>query len=86
MIAMAEEFKLRKSQEQSAAKISTICLILSMLTMAAWGWTPLKEIVPALTILLIFGLFVLVSIGMAIVGVYRGIQARALKARIEDTD
>lgn len=81
---MAEAVANRKAQEQSAAKISTICLILSMLTMAAWGWTPLKEIVPAAVSLSIFGGFVIVSIVMAIVGVYRGIQHRALKARIED--
>ena len=84
MIAMAEDLALRKAQEQSAAKISTICLILSMLTMAVWGWTPLKNIVPAAPILLIFVGFVLVSICMAFVGVYRGIQKRALEARIED--
>lgn len=86
MIAMAEELALRKSQEQNAARISTICLILSMLTMAAWGWTPLKHIVPATVNLWIFVCLGVVSIFMAVTGVYRGIQARALKAKIEDTD
>lgn len=81
---MAEAVANKKAQEQKAAKISTICLILSMLTMAAWGWTPLKNIVPAAVNLWIFVCFVFASIVMAFVGVYRGIQHRALKARIED--
>lgn len=81
---MAEDLALRKSQEKKAARVSTICLILAMLTMAAWGWTPLKNIVPAAPILLIFVGFVLVSIIMAFVVVYRGLQHRALKAKIED--
>ena len=52
--------------------------------MAVWGWTPLKNIVPAAPTLLIFVGFVLVSICMAFVGVYRGIQKRAVEAKIED--
>ena len=82
---MTEELKLRKTQERNAAKYSTACLILAMLTMGLWGWTPLKNIVPAATNLLIFGGFVLGSIFLAIVSVYRGIQKRSLKAQIEDT-
>ena len=81
---MTEALVNKKREEHEAAKISTICLILSMLTMAAWGWTPLKEIVPAATSLLIFVGFVFVSMVMAVVALYRGIQHRALKAKIED--
>lgn len=81
---MAEDLKLKKTQERNAAKYSTACLILAMLTMGAWGWTPLKSIVPAVTTLIIFGSLVLVSIFMAVLSVYRGIQKRSLEAQIED--
>ena len=82
---MTEELKLRKAQERNAAKYSTACLILAMLVMAVWGWTPLKNIVPAAANLGIFGVLVLASIFLALTAFYRGIQKRALKAKIEDT-
>lgn len=82
---MTEDLKLRKTQERNAAKFSTACLILAMLSMAAWGWTPLKTIVPAGANLIIFGALVLTSMTLALISVYRGIQKRALKAKIEDT-
>ncbi len=81
---MTEDLKLRKTQEQNAAKYSTACLILAMLTMAVWGWTPLKNIVPAAVNLGIFGILVLTSVFLALTSVYRGIQKRSLKAQIED--
>ena len=84
MIAMDEEMKLRKTQEINAAKYSTSCLIAAMLIMGAWGWTPLKNIIPAATNLVIFGALVLASLILASTSVYRGIQKRSLKAKIED--
>jgi hypothetical protein len=81
---MAETLELRKRQERNAAKISTACLFAAMLTMAAWGWTDLKYTVSAVTNLTVFGSLVLVSIFMAITSVYRGIQKRALKAKLDD--
>ena len=81
---MAEEMKLRKTQERNAAKYSTSCLIAAMLIMGAWGWTPLKNIIPAATNLVFFGMLMLTSVFFALTSVYRGIQKRALKAKIED--
>lgn len=82
---MTEDLKLKKAQERNAAKFSTVFLILAMLSMAAWGWTPLKTIVPAVANIVIFGVLVLASMILALISVYRGIQKRALKAKIEDT-
>ena len=82
---MTEDLKLRKTQERNAAKYSTSCLIAAMLIMGAWGWTPLKHIIPASVTLGTFGALVLTSIFLALTSVYRGIQKRSLKAQIEDT-
>lgn len=84
MIAMNEELKFRQTQERNAAKFSTACLIVAMLMMAAWGWTPLKNIVPAAANLVFFGILMLTSVFFALTSVYRGIQKRSLKAKIED--
>ena len=84
MIAMSENLELRKTQGKNAAKISTFFLILAMLTMAVWGWTPLKNIIPAAANLGIFGIFLATSMFMAGLTVYRGLQTRALEAKIED--
>ncbi len=83
---MAEHLEKLQKQEKNAAIMSSVFLGIAMLGMALWGWTPLKNIIPALTILTLF----VTSVGIAIVGagfrIYRGIQVRALKAKIADID
>lgn len=66
--------------------MSSISLGVAMLVMALWGWTPLKNIIPALTVLTLFVSFVILAIAGAAFRIYRGMQVRALKAKIVDTD
>ena len=81
---MDEHLKDIQKQQKTAATRASVSLILAMLTMAIWGWTPLKNIIPALAVLTVFAVFIIFSIGMTILSFYRGIQARAQKAIIED--
>ena len=83
---MSEHLEKLKRQEKRAAFMSSISLGIAMLTMALWGWTPLKNMVPALTVLTLFGSFVVLAIGGAVFRIYRGIQVRALTAKIADAD
>ena len=83
---MAEHLKKLQQQEKRAAFMSSISLGCAMLVMALWGWTPLKNLIPALTILTLFVSFVVLAIAGAAFRVYRGMQIRALKAKIADTD
>ena len=83
---MAEHLKQLQKQEKNAAAMSSISLVVAMLVMAVWGWTPLKTIIPALTILILFVSFVILAIAGAGFRIYRGMQVRALKAKIADTD
>ena len=83
---MAEHLEKLQKQEKNAALMSSVSLGAAMLTMALWGWTPLKTTIPALTILTLFVSFVILAIAGAGFRIYRGIQVRALKAKIADTD
>lgn len=83
---MAEHLEKLKKQEKNAAIISSIFLGLAMLTMALWGWTPLKNIIPAITVLTLFVSSVVLAILGAVFRIYRGIQVRALTAKIADAD
>ena len=83
---MVEHLKKLQQQEKRAAFMSSISLGCAMLVMALWGWTPLKTLIPALTILTLFVAFVVLAIAGAAFRVYRGMQVRALKAKIADTD
>ena len=83
---MAEHLKQLQKQEKNAAAMSSISLVVAMLVMAVWGWTPLKTIIPALTILILFVSFVILAIAGAGFRIYRGMQVRALKAKIADKD
>ena len=81
---MAEHLKKLQQQEQTAARMSGVSLGCAMLVMALWGWTPLKTLIPALTILTLFVSFVVLAMAGAAFRVYRGMQIRALKAEIAD--
>ena len=83
---MSEHLEKLRKQEKRAAVLSGVSLGVAMLTMALWGWTPLKNMIPALTILTVFVSFVFLAILAAIFRIYRGIQIRALKAKIADED
>lgn len=83
---MSEHVEKLKKQEKRAAYMSSISLGVAMLVMALWGWTPLKTVIPALGILTVFVSFVVLAIGAAIFRIYRGIQVRALTAKIADED
>ena len=83
---MPEHLKQLQKQEKNAALMSSVSLGAAMLSMALWGWTPLKTIIPAFTILTVFVSFVILAIAGAGFRIYRGIQVRALKAKIADTD
>ena len=86
MIVMAEHLKKLQKQETRASFMSGISLLMAMLVMALWGWTPLKTIIPALWILTLFVSFVILAILGAAFGIYRGIQIRSLQAKLADTD
>lgn len=86
MIYMAEHLEKLKKQEKNAAIISSIFLGLAMLFMALWGWTPLKNIVPAITVLTLFATCMILAILGAAFRIYRGIQVRALTAKAADAD
>ena len=83
---MAEQLKQLQKQEKNAAFMSSVSLVVAMLVMAVWGWTPLKTIIPAITVLILFVSFVILAIAGAGFRIYRGMQVRALKAKIADTD
>ncbi len=83
---MAEHLEKLKKQEKRAAFMSSISLGCAMLVMAVWGWTPLKTLIPALTILTVFVAFVVLAILGAVFRIYRGIQVRALTAKSADAD
>ncbi len=83
---MAEHLEKLKKQEKNAAIISSLFLGLAMLIMALWGWTPLKTIIPAITVLTVFASFVVLAILGAVFRIYRGIQVRALTAKAADAD
>jgi len=85
VISMAEMLKEIEKKQRNAAKLGTIGLALAMLTMAIWGWTPLKHIIPAVYTLGLFTIFVVFAIALTVLSVYRGMQARAQKAKIEDS-
>ena len=82
---MAEMLKEIEKKQKNAAKLGTIGLVLAMLTMAIWGWTPLKDTIPAVYTLGLFTIFVVFSIALTTLSVYRGMQVRAQKAKIEDS-
>ena len=81
---MEEHLKEIQEKQKIASTRASISLVLSMLTMAIWGWTPLKNIIPALAVLVVFAVFSIFAIGLTLLSIYRGIQARAQKAIIED--
>ena len=83
---MSEHLEKLKKQEKKAALMSGVSLGVAMLVMALWGWTPLKTMIPALGILTLFVSFVILAIGAAIFRIYRGIQVRALTAKIADEE
>ena len=83
---MSEHLEKLQKQEKKAALMSSISLGVAMLTMALWGWTPLKNMVPALAVLTVFVSFVVLAIAGAVFRIYRGIQVRALKAKIADAE
>lgn len=83
---MAEHLEKLQKQEKNAALMSSISLGMAMLVMALWGWTPLKNIIPAITVLTLWGSFVILAISGAAFRIYRGMQVRALQAKIADTD
>ena len=83
---MSEHLEKLQKQEKLAAFMSSISLGIAMLVMALWGWTPLKTMIPALGILTVFVSFVILAILAAVFRVYRGIQVRALTAKIADED
>ena len=83
---MAEHLKKLQQQEKRAAFMSSISLGCAMLVMSLWGWTPLKTVIPALTILTLFVSFVILAIAGAGFRIYRGMQVRALKNKMADTD
>lgn len=86
MIVMSGDLEKLKKQEKKAAVMSSISLGGAMLTMALWGWTPLKNVIPAFWVLVVFGSFMVLALAAAIFRIYRGIQVRALKAKIADAD
>ena len=81
---MAEMLKEIEKKQKNAAKLGTLGLVLAMATMAIWGWTPLKQIIPAVYILVLFAIFMVFAIALTVLSVYRGMQVSAQKARIED--
>lgn len=83
---MAEHLEKLQKQEKNAAVMSLISLGVAWLVMALWGWTPLKTVIPAITVLTLFVSFIILSILGAAFRIYRGMQVRALKAKIADTD
>jgi D-alanyl-lipoteichoic acid acyltransferase DltB (MBOAT superfamily) len=82
---MTEEYEDLKRRKNNVNKIATYSLIISMLVMALWGWTPLKEIIPGAFILYLFVLLMLISIASTLLSIYRGIQIRHAEAAIEDS-
>lgn len=86
MIYMAEHLENLRQQEKRAAFMSGVSLGCAMLVMAFWGWTPLKTLIPALMILTVFVSFVVLAIAGAAFRIYRGMQVRALKAKLADKD
>ena len=86
MIYMSEHLKKLQKQEKRAAFRASVSLGCAMLIMSVWGWTPLKAIIPAVTILTLFISFVVLAILGSAFRVYRGMQIKALKAKIEDAD
>lgn len=83
---MQEELKKKKEEQRNARIRSLISIFGSMIVMALWGWTPLKEIIPALPVV-----FAWISLSMAalIYGIYSVIrkqQVKSLKAQIEDKE
>lgn len=83
---MAEHLEKLQKQEKNAAVMSSISLVVAMLVMALWGWTPLKNIIPALTVLTLFVSFVFLAIIGAGFRIYRGMQVKAAKAKITDAN
>ena len=81
---MEDHLKEIQEKQKVASTRASIALVLSMLTMAIWGWTPLKNIIPALAVLVVFAVFSIVAVGLTVLSIYRGIQVRAQKAIIED--
>lgn len=81
---MEEKLNQLKTQERNSKRISSACLIGSMFVMALWGWTPLKNVIPAIYTLVLWAALSLVALVVGILSIYRGIQVRSLKARIED--
>jgi uncharacterized membrane protein len=81
---MEDELKETQFKQRNTNLIATISLLLSMVIMGLWGFTPLKKIIPALLVLNLFIIFCLIAVAFTILGIYRGMQVKALKARIED--
>jgi hypothetical protein len=56
----------------------------SMVIMALWGWTPLKQMIPGAFVLFLFVVLMIISIGATLLGIYRKIQINHEKAKLED--
>ena len=81
---MEDEMKNLKGKQKLAAKGATFSLLAAMATMALWGWTPLKESIPAVYVLSIFLLFVVFALVLTILTVYRRMKYTAMKAKLAD--
>jgi MFS superfamily sulfate permease-like transporter len=66
----------KKRKQVNAYRAGLICIISSMVLMALWGWTPLKQIIP--------GVLVILAVGFTLLSLIRGVQVRSLKAAIDD--
>ncbi|MHA2054536.1 MAG: hypothetical protein ACW99F_13150 [Candidatus Hodarchaeales archaeon] len=74
----------KKRKQVNAYRAGLICIISSMVLMALWGWTPLKQIIPGLTVLILFLVLVILAVGFTLLSLIRGVQVRSLKAAIDD--
>ena len=79
------ELESRIKLAKSARRLSVYLLMAAFAIMGAWGFTPLKEVLPALFVLILFVFFSLVALGLTILSLYKGIQIKALRAKIEDS-
>ena len=83
---MEDELKQKKFQALNARKISVGFLLTAFIIMAGWGFTPLKNVLPALSALMLFGACAIIAVAFTILGLYRDVQIKALKASIEDKE
>lgn len=81
---MTEDLEKTQRQEKNARKVASVFLFAAMALMALWGWTPLKKVIPGTPVLVLFMVFVVLSVILTLLSIYRGIQARSKKAQLED--